>query len=127
ETVDDGAIVRILLNRPERRNAQNRGLLVELNDALMAAELDDQVRVVIRGGNATQFPAGHDLGSPEHLAEWHPGPDQHPSRKGHGGTRLAAEARTLQEWHYFFEYTRRWRSLRKITIAQVHGTVFSAG
>ena len=38
ETIDDGAIVRILLNRPERRNAQNRGLLVELNDALMAAE-----------------------------------------------------------------------------------------
>ena len=127
DTIDDGAIVRILLNRPERRNAQNRGLLVELNEALMAAELDDQVRVVILGGNGTQFSSGHDLGSPEHLAEWHPGPDQHPSRKGHGGTRLAAEARTLQEWHYFFEYTRRWRSLRKITIAQVHGTVFSAG
>ena len=33
----------------------------------------------------------------------------------------------LQEWHYFFENTRRWRSLRKITIAQVHGPVFAAG
>ena len=33
----------------------------------------------------------------------------------------------LQEWHYFFENTRRWRSLRKITIAQVHGPVYAAG
>jgi enoyl-CoA hydratase len=127
DTIDNGTIVRILLNRPERRNAQNRGLLVELNEALLAAEMDDQVRVIILGGTGTTFSAGHDLGSPEHRAEWGPGPDQHPSRLGNGGTRLAAEARTLQEWHYFFEYTRRWRNLRKITIAQVHGTVFSAG
>ena len=33
----------------------------------------------------------------------------------------------LQEWHYFFENTKRWRNLRKITIAQVHGTVYAAG
>ena len=33
----------------------------------------------------------------------------------------------LQEWHYFFQNTLRWRNLRKITVAQVHGSVFSAG
>ena len=33
----------------------------------------------------------------------------------------------LGEWHYFFENTLRWRNLRKITIAQVHGTVYAAG
>ena len=27
----------------------------------------------------------------------------------------------LQEWHYFFQNTLRWRNLRKITIAQVQG------
>ena len=32
----------------------------------------------------------------------------------------------LQEWHYFFENTRRWRNLRKITVAQVHGDVYAA-
>jgi enoyl-CoA hydratase len=32
-----------------------------------------------------------------------------------------------QEWHYFFNNTRRWRDLRKITIAQVNGKVLSAG
>ena len=33
----------------------------------------------------------------------------------------------LQEWHYFFENTRRWRNLRKITIGQAHGDVYAAG
>ena len=33
----------------------------------------------------------------------------------------------LQEWHYFFQNTLRWRNLRKITIAQVHGDVYAAG
>ena len=33
----------------------------------------------------------------------------------------------LQEWHYFFNNTLRWRNLRKITIAQVHGDVYAAG
>ena len=44
-----------------------------------------------------------------------------------GGTRKGAENRMLQEWHYYFENTRRWRNLRKITIAQVHGDVYAAG
>ena len=41
QTFDDGTIVRISLNRPEQRNAQNRGMLVELDDAFGAAEADD--------------------------------------------------------------------------------------
>ena len=33
EELEDGQVVRILLNRPDTRNAQNRGLLVDLDDA----------------------------------------------------------------------------------------------
>jgi enoyl-CoA hydratase len=127
ETVDDGTIARIMLNRPEARNAQHRGLLVELNDAFLRAEADDEVRVVILGGAGPIFSSGHDMGSKESLAERTPGPDQHPTFRTNGGTRKGAENRMLQEWHYFFENTRRWRNLRKITIAQVQGTVYAAG
>ena len=127
EEFDDGQIVRLMLNRPKSRNAQNRGMLVELNEAFLAAEADDRIRVVILGGAGPIFSAGHDLGSADHQREWDPGPEQHPSRKIHGGTLLGAEQRTRQEWHYFFDNTRRWRNLRKITIAQVHGPVFAAG
>jgi enoyl-CoA hydratase len=44
-----------------------------------------------------------------------------------GATRKGSEALMLQEWHYFFENTRRWRNLRKITIGQAHGDVYAAG
>ena len=127
ETLDDGVIARITLDRPRTRNAQNRGLLVELGDAFLRAEADDTVRVVILCGAGPMFSSGHDMGSREAVAERQAGPDQHPSVVVNGGTRLGAEARMLQEWHYFFENTRRWRNLRKITIASVQGAVYAAG
>jgi enoyl-CoA hydratase len=127
ELLDDGLIARIMLNRPETRNAQHRGLLVEVNDAFMRAEADDQVRVVILGGTGPMFSSGHDLGSKSSLEERLPGPNQHESFKTNGGTRLASENLMLQEWHYFFDNTRRWRNLRKITIGQAHGDVYAAG
>jgi enoyl-CoA hydratase len=127
ETLDEGRVARIMLNRPEARNAQNRGMLVELNDAFLAAEADDTVRVVILGGNGPMFSSGHDMGSKVSAEEYAPGPNQHPTRQGNGGTREGTESLMLQEWHYFFQNTLRWRNLRKITIAQVHGDVYSAG
>src|SRR3954470_8283213 len=116
-----------MLNRPEARNAQNRGMLVELNDAMLRAEADDEVRVVILGGLGPMFSAGHDMGSKAPIEEMTPGPTLHPSRAINGGTRKGAEALMLQEWRYFFDNTRRWRNLRKITIGQAHGDVYAAG
>lgn len=127
EELDEGQIVRVMLNRPESRNAQNRGLLVELNDALLRAEADDEVRVVILGGMGPMFSSGHDLGSKVSMREMMPGPGQHPTRTMNGGTRKGAESLMLQEWHYYFDNTRRWRNLRKITIGQAHGDVYAAG
>lgn len=123
ETLDEGTIARIMLNRPEARNAQNRGLLVELDEAFLRAEADDQVRVVILGGTGKLFSAGHDMGSKEAADDW----ANHPTAKTNGGTRVGAENLFLQEWHYYFQNTLRWRNLRKITIGQAHGNVYAAG
>ena len=123
ETLDDGRIARILLDRPEARNAQNRGMLVELNEAFLRAEADDDVRVVILGGAGPMFTSGHDLGSKVSMDEV----QNHQSWQENGGTRTGAERLMLQEWHHYFENTRRWRNLRKITVAQVHGPVYAAG
>jgi enoyl-CoA hydratase len=126
ETLDEGTIARIMLNRPDQRNAQQRGLLVELGEAFLEAEADDKVRVVILGGNGPMFSSGHDLGSKQSMSEYTPGPDQHPSFQENGATRESAEKLMLQEWHHFFQNTLRWRNLRKITVAQVHGEVYAA-
>lgn len=127
ESQDDGAIRRIMLDRPEARNAQNRGMLVELHEAFLAAEADDDVRVVILGGTGKMFSSGHDMGSKVSMGEYMPGPNQHETRQINGGTRVGSETLMLQEWHYFFQNTLRWRNLRKITVAEVHGPVYAAG
>ena len=56
-----------------------------------------------------------------------PGSDQLDSFRSKGATRTGAEQRMLQEWHFFFQNTLRWRNLRKITLAQVHGSVLAGG
>jgi enoyl-CoA hydratase len=127
ETIDDGRIAAITLDRPKQRNAQTRGMLVELGTAFDHAEADDAVRVVILRAAGPAFSAGHDLGSSDDVRERAPGPDQHHTYQCNGGTFGGVESRNRQEWHYYFENTKRWRNLRKITVAQVHGTVLSAG
>jgi enoyl-CoA hydratase len=127
EVIEDGRIAVITLDRPKQRNAQNRGMLVELGTAFELAEEDDTVRVVILRGAGPCFSAGHDLGSSDDVRERSTGAGQHPTYQCNGGTLTGADARHRQEWHYFFQNTKRWRNLRKITIAEVHGLVLSAG
>jgi enoyl-CoA hydratase len=125
ETLDEGTIVRVMFNRPETRNAQNRGLLVELDDAFRVAEADDGVRVIILGGHGPVFSSGHDVGSKAGRAEREPGPDQHPSYRTYGGSQgKTLESRYKQEWHFFLDNHLRWRNLRKVTICQVQGPAY---
>lgn len=60
--VADG-VGTITLNRPERLNAWNRKMSVELGDALAACNADDAVRAVVITGAGRAFCAGADLQS----------------------------------------------------------------
>ncbi len=111
-----GAVLKITTNRPEVLNAQSRILLVELDDAFQRAVDDDAVRVIILAGAGKHFSAGHDLGSPQEMADQKETPLE-PGFKG--------EYRRL--WERFFENTMRWRDLPKPTIAQVKGYCIMGG
>jgi methylglutaconyl-CoA hydratase len=54
-------IVRIALNRPERRNALDQELLTELRDSLRVSAADESVRVVALTGLGKDFCSGMDL------------------------------------------------------------------
>ncbi len=56
-----GAVRCLVLNRPERLNALDAGLLTALNEALAAAEADSEVRAVLLTGAGRGFCAGADL------------------------------------------------------------------
>lgn len=63
------AICHLTLNRPERLNAFNAGLMAELREALAAIEAAPEIRVVILTGAGRAFSAGFDIqrapGEPE--------------------------------------------------------------
>lgn len=59
----DGQIVRITLNRPDKRNALTPRMLTELDDAFRQADEDPEACVVVlRGAGDKAFCAGADLG-----------------------------------------------------------------
>ena len=62
-------ICYLTLNRPERLNALNAGLMAELREALVVIEADPEIRVVILTGAGRAFSAGFDIhrepGEPE--------------------------------------------------------------
>jgi len=57
---DDG-IVRLTLNRPEKRNALSFDLLVQLEQAIETIAGDKKARVVVLAARGPVFSAGHDL------------------------------------------------------------------
>lgn len=60
----DGAIARLTINRPERRNAMSFEVMAAMRETLAEAAIDDAVRVVvITGAGDRAFCAGADLSS----------------------------------------------------------------
>ena len=64
----EGAIARITLNRPEKRNALNDELIAALKDTLALAAEDEQVRVVLISGAGQDFCSGADLAALDRAA-----------------------------------------------------------
>ena len=58
----DNQVAAIVLNRPDRLNALNRSMLVELGEAIRAAAADKTVKAVLLSGEGRAFCAGQDLG-----------------------------------------------------------------
>jgi Enoyl-CoA hydratase/carnithine racemase len=103
----DGAIARVTINRPERRNSMSYGVMQGLRDAVAAAKADDAVRVLVLTGTGDKaFCAGADLGG---IAE-------------NAGAAAAHEGRGL-----LADLFREMWDLGKPTIARVRGFALAGG
>jgi enoyl-CoA hydratase len=116
-------IVRIVLNRPDKANAQNLQMLYDLNTALDKAAADNDVRVIIVAANGKHFSSGHGpMG----------GSDDYSLQDVAISTSLGFEQPGIEgHWAFeeevFFGLCWRWRNIPKPTIAEVQGKVIAGG
>lgn len=103
----EGAVATITLDRPERHNAQDQTLLVELDARWRDAAVDDAVKVILLRANGKNFSSGHDLKSE---GEGYTREDQGPVESGF---RWEAE--------HYLGFSQRWRNIPKPSIAAVQG------
>lgn len=114
-------IARIVLSRPEKRNAQNPAMLHQLDAAFSAAVADDAVRVIILAADGPDFSSGHDLSEPVRVEDGQ-------QRGCCGGFGLpGVEGYWEVERELFVNLCERWRNIPKPTIAQVQGRVIAGG
>lgn len=58
---DRGGVATLTLNHPSSRNALSSAMMARLMEALVAADRDSSVKVVVLAANGPAFCAGHDL------------------------------------------------------------------
>jgi enoyl-CoA hydratase/carnithine racemase len=77
-TERSGAILKVQLNRPAKKNAMTSAMYITLADVLDSAAKDDDVRVVVLHGAGDSFSAGNDL---EDFMKNPPGPGESPQAR----------------------------------------------
>lgn len=114
---EPGRVARVVLARPDHRNAQSATLLQEVDRAFAEAVADPEVRVIVLSGEGEAFSSGHDLGTAEQVA-W---------REEHWRGPTQVEGHFTYSWDHFVDMSLRWRDLPKPTIAEVHGWCIFGG
>jgi len=114
----EGALAWLSLNRPDKLNAINGAIIVELNHALDRAEQDDAVRVILLTGEGKAFSAGFDLEMDAELTM-----DSASAKAGQAEAdegRAADEEAIRRELQRDFDIIMRFQDSPKPTVAAVH-------
>jgi enoyl-CoA hydratase len=109
----NGPVAVVTLNRPEKKNAQSRQLLEEMDAAFTQAVNDETVRVIVLAGAGDTFSAGHDLSASENALRTQMSP--------------GLIGRYKRVWDLYVEMGLRWRNLPKPTVAAVQGYCIFGG
>ena len=117
-------IARLVLNRPDTRNAQDTHFLYALNDAFDRAARDNNIKVIILAANGPHFSSGHDLRETDGKAAMR---EHTPVGTWCGFECAGAEAQMAREKEIYIGFSERWRNIPKPTIAEVQGKVIAGG
>lgn len=116
-------VARLVLDRPEKRNAQGTLMTYDLDAAMRRACQDDAISVIILAASGEHFSAGHDLSGTEGGT---PALADRVSLWGEYGA-AGWEGAYTREKEVYLEITERWRNAPKPVIAEVQGSVIAGG
>ncbi|WP_319410847.1 crotonase/enoyl-CoA hydratase family protein [uncultured Cohaesibacter sp.] len=105
---DEQGIACVTLNRPDKHNAMNEEMIMDLTQAAASLGGDERVRVILLAGEGKSFCAGGDLGWMQQQA----GKDR--EGKIEQASMLAAMLAS-------------WNSMPKPVVGRVHGAVYGGG
>lgn len=114
ETTDEGTIAVVTMSRERYRNALSEQMRLEMHQAFLRAEEDENVRVIVLKGEGPVFSAGHDLKSP----------DAEALKEIRDSENMAQRYRRGRDTE--LDLLMHWRNIPKPTIAMVHGTCIYA-
>ena len=117
----DQHVARVVLARPETRNAQDHRMLYELDRAFQVAARDPEVKVIILAADGPHFSSGHDLKDTTTALDFDP------VVQGAGHHEPGVAGMYAGEEEYYVGLHWRWRNLAKPTIAQVQGKAMAGG
>ena len=101
-------IARLTLNRPEKRNALNDELIAAIRDALVRADVDQEIRVVVITGAGADFCSGADLAALQKISS-------------------ASVEENLEDARSLMDLFILIRSMRKPVVAAVKGRALAGG
>jgi enoyl-CoA hydratase len=116
-------VARVVMDRPDARNAQNLQMTYDLDAALQRAANDDAVKVIIVAGSDPHFSSGHDLRG-DHGKQVEDFPVVGMWR---GFQEPGVEGLISRESEIYLRICRRWRDIPKPTIAAVQGKCIAGG
>jgi isohexenylglutaconyl-CoA hydratase len=108
----DGAVARLVLSRPDRRNALTHAMMLELEDAFATLRQDKSCRALVLRGAGGHFCAGGDLDA---MADM-------PPRSANGGSDPLVPA-----YRQFGDALLALNDLPQVTIAVVEGSAVGGG
>jgi enoyl-CoA hydratase len=117
----DEGIAHITLDRPQSRNAQNKRMTYELNDAFDDAARRTDVKVIVLDANGPHFCSGHDMRDTESMRAF----DTVQPIGGFG--REGQEGQMAFEEELYFQMCWRWRNLPKPVLAAAQGKTIAGG
>lgn len=113
---EPGEVARVILNRPRYHNSQPLRMVEEMDDAFACALDSPATRVIVLSGAGESFSAGHDIGTPDSIAD-----------REERGLGRDPESMYRSTRSYWYEASMRWRNLPIPTIAMVHGYCIYGG